>query len=155
AHHSGIQRPDTLDVLRRVDRSIARVERAMSDAPRPYRLIVLSDHGQSQGATFLQRYDQTPEHPADSVTDAEIRALGTGQDDALAYMSAGLTEVASKDTVAGHTVRIATRSQTTDGAVALGEETRQEIDATHDGTIPELSVMASGCLGLISFPREP
>ena len=28
----------------------------VADAPRPYRLVVLSDHGQSQGATFLQRY---------------------------------------------------------------------------------------------------
>ena len=30
--------------------------RRLAEAPRPYRLIVLSDHGQSQGATFLQRY---------------------------------------------------------------------------------------------------
>jgi uncharacterized membrane protein YvlD (DUF360 family) len=156
AHHSGIQRPDTLEVLRRVDRSIARVERAVADAPRPYRLIVLSDHGQSQGATFLQRYDQTLEQLVDSVTEGGVADLGSGQDDALAYVSAGLTEVASKDTVAGHTVRIATRRQTTDGAVSLGEDTRHDIEATHDGAeLPELSVMASGCLGLISFPREP
>jgi hypothetical protein len=28
-------------------------------------------------------------------------------------------------------------------------------EAARDGQVPELSVMASGCLGLISFPREP
>ena len=61
AHHSGVERPDTLAVLRRVDRAIARIAAAVEHAPRPYRLVVLSDHGQSQGATFLQRYGETLE----------------------------------------------------------------------------------------------
>ena len=34
---------------------------APADAPRPYRLVVLSDHGQSQGDTFLDRYGMTLE----------------------------------------------------------------------------------------------
>ena len=53
AHHSGIERQDALAVLRQVDRQIARVRSAAADAPRPYRLVVLSDHGQTQGETFL------------------------------------------------------------------------------------------------------
>src|SRR3954447_25439104 len=56
AHHSGIERPETLRTLRRVDREIRRIAAAAADGPRPYRLVVLSDHGQSQGATFLDRY---------------------------------------------------------------------------------------------------
>jgi hypothetical protein len=52
-------------------------------------------------------------------------------------------------------VRIATRGRRADGAVALDASTRREIEATHGDGVPELSVMASGCLGLISFPREP
>ena len=56
AHHSGIERADTLAVLAKVDRQIGRIDAAADDAPRPYRLVVLADHGQSQGATFLQRY---------------------------------------------------------------------------------------------------
>ncbi len=67
AHHSGIERPDTLATLRRVDRQIARIAAAGADAPRPYRLVVLSDHGQSQGATFLDRYGMSLE---DLVRDA-------------------------------------------------------------------------------------
>src|SRR3954454_11775486 len=59
AHHSGVERVDTLAVLRRLDRQIARIEAAAADAERPYRLVVLADHGQSQGATFLNRYDKT------------------------------------------------------------------------------------------------
>ena len=56
AHHSGIERHDTLAVLRQVDRQIARVQIGRSPTPpRPYELVVLSDHGQSQGATFDDR----------------------------------------------------------------------------------------------------
>jgi hypothetical protein len=70
-------------------------------------------------------------------------------------MSAGLTEVARDDTVAARTVRAATRDRRAGGAVVLDPGARQEVARTHDGELPELSVMASGCLGLISFPREP
>src|SRR4051812_27220986 len=44
AHHSGMERHDALAVLRQVDREIRRIEVAAADAPRPYRLVVLSDH---------------------------------------------------------------------------------------------------------------
>ncbi len=63
AHHSGVERVDALATLRRVDRQIARIAAAAADAPRPYHLVVLSDHGQSQGATFLDRYGITPRGP--------------------------------------------------------------------------------------------
>jgi hypothetical protein len=70
-------------------------------------------------------------------------------------MSAGLTEVARDDTAAGSAVRIATRNRRTDGAVALDPDARREVERAHGDGVPELSVMASGCLGLISLPREP
>jgi uncharacterized membrane protein YvlD (DUF360 family) len=157
AHHSGVERHDALAVLHDLDRQIARIARACGDAPRPYRLVVLSDHGQSQGETFRDRYDQTLEDLVRSACEADsIVASEAGDDDALSYLSAGLTEVARDDTVAARTVRAATRDRLADGAVALGADSRREAAQTHeDGGLPELSVMASGCLGLITFPREP
>ena len=59
SHHSGPLREDTLRVLRDIDRQIARFERAARWSPRPYRIVVLSDHGQTQGATFDERYDES------------------------------------------------------------------------------------------------
>ncbi|MET0144643.1 MAG: phage holin family protein [Ilumatobacteraceae bacterium] len=59
AHHSGIERADTLAVLRDLDRQIERIARAVQWAPRPYHVVVLSDHGQTQGATFEQRTGET------------------------------------------------------------------------------------------------
>ena len=55
AHHSGLERADTLEALRKLDQQIARIARARPYAPRPYSIVVLSDHGQTQGATFKQR----------------------------------------------------------------------------------------------------
>jgi Type I phosphodiesterase / nucleotide pyrophosphatase len=157
AHHSGIERHDALAVLRDLDRQIARIARACEDAPRPYRLVVLSDHGQSQGETFRDRYGETLEELVQGACEADsVVASEAGDDDALSYLSAGLTEVARDDTVAARTVRAATRDRLADGAVALDADSRREVAETHDGDdLPELSVMASGCLGLITFPREP
>ena len=55
AHHSGLQRADTLEALRKLDQQFGRIASARRYAPRPYELVVLSDHGQTQGATFKQR----------------------------------------------------------------------------------------------------
>ena len=142
AHHSGIERPDTLTVLSSVDRQIARVESAVADAPRPYRLVVLSDHGQSQGATFHQRYGVSLEELVRSACDADDVHVEAGEEDgAAAYLGAGLTELARDDTMAARGARRAVR--------------RLEPPPEPQDGPPDLSVMASGNLGLISFPREP
>ncbi len=157
AHHSGVERHDALAVLHDLDRQIARIAAACAEAPRPYRLVVLSDHGQSQGETFRDRYGETLEEVVREACEAEsVVAAEAGDDDALSYLSAGLTEVARDETLAARTVRAATRERRADGVVALDPVARREVEQTHDeGELPELSVMASGCLGLISFPREP
>ncbi|MGH2982278.1 MAG: phage holin family protein, partial [Solirubrobacterales bacterium] len=51
AHHSGLERDDTMEALRKLDRQFGRIERARRYAPRPYHIVVLSDHGQTQGPT--------------------------------------------------------------------------------------------------------
>jgi hypothetical protein len=176
AHHSGLERHDSLAVLAQVDRQIARIEQALAAAPRPYRVVVLSDHGQSQGATFLQRYGITLEQLVSQSCDAAGKiAVETGTDDAeaLSYLSASLTEIGRDDTRPGRAVDRATRGrQDSKGAVTLelpetraprGSVVRRKRDEpapapvpeAAEGEIPELSVMASGNLGIVSFPREP
>ncbi|GLW34893.1 phage holin family protein [Actinoplanes regularis] len=56
AHHAGPARPEALASLEGIDAVLATLEEVAAAAPRPYRFVVLSDHGQSQGATFAQRY---------------------------------------------------------------------------------------------------
>jgi uncharacterized membrane protein YvlD (DUF360 family) len=55
AHHSGLERADTLEALRKLDQQFGRIDRGRRFAPRPYKIVVLSDHGQTQGMTFKQR----------------------------------------------------------------------------------------------------
>ncbi len=60
AHHSGPWTSDAFGELARYDRVIARIKRTIEEkAPRPYDLIILSDHGQSFGPTFKMRYGVT------------------------------------------------------------------------------------------------
>jgi uncharacterized membrane protein YvlD (DUF360 family) len=60
AHHSGPWSSDAFGVLKKYDRVIGRMRHYITHkAPRPYELLILSDHGQSFGATFLQRYGCT------------------------------------------------------------------------------------------------
>jgi uncharacterized membrane protein YvlD (DUF360 family) len=55
AHHTGVADKEAFRILKQLDRQFARLESATQVASRPYDLVVLSDHGQSPGATFKQR----------------------------------------------------------------------------------------------------
>ncbi|RBY77691.1 phage holin family protein [Geodermatophilus sp. TF02-6] len=61
AHHAGLERADSLAVLRGIDQQIGRLHRAAQLAPRAYHLVCLSDHGQTQGASFANRFGETVE----------------------------------------------------------------------------------------------
>ena len=56
AHHAGMFRPESLAALDGLDAVLAQLERLAALAPRRYRIVVLSDHGQSQGRPFADRY---------------------------------------------------------------------------------------------------
>jgi uncharacterized membrane protein YvlD (DUF360 family) len=155
AHHSGIERPDTLATLREIDRQFARIAAAAKDAPRPYHLVVLADHGQTQGATFEVRYGTTLQQVVEEACAAESAESATPGDEAVGYLSASLTEASRGDNALARTVRRATEGRTADGAVVIGKEEREELRREKEREAPpELIVLASGCLGLISFPRE-
>jgi len=61
AHHSGTRDSDAFQALKGIDNQFRRLEQAKNYAKRQYHLVVQSDHGQTNGATFKQRYGQTLE----------------------------------------------------------------------------------------------
>ena len=61
AHHTGVADKEAFRILKQLDRQFARLESATKAASRHYDLVILSDHGQSPGATFKQRYGLTLE----------------------------------------------------------------------------------------------
>ena len=59
AHHSGVEDFDAFYSLRQIDRQFKRLEKAMEKSARTYKIIVLSDHGQSNGFTFKEKYGES------------------------------------------------------------------------------------------------
>ncbi|WNV86060.1 phage holin family protein [Umezawaea sp. Da 62-37] len=76
AHHTGIERYDALAVVRAIDQQIGRLHRAARLAPRPYRLVVLSDHGVTQGWAFTDRFGESIEALVGRLCGAEPRKGG-------------------------------------------------------------------------------
>ena len=89
AHHSGLERPDTLEALRKLDQRFGLIERARAYAPRPYEIVVLSDHGQTQGATFKQRNGYSlAELVERSLARGDVKDLEAGDENATAVSKA-------------------------------------------------------------------
>ena len=59
AHHSGVEDRDVWGTLKKIDQQFSKLTSAIKMSDRDYKLVVLSDHGQSKGATFKQRYGMT------------------------------------------------------------------------------------------------
>ena len=60
AHHSGPDSASAYHALTGIDTAIRKVfEAAAISTARPYEIVILSDHGQTFGATFKQRYQMT------------------------------------------------------------------------------------------------
>jgi uncharacterized membrane protein YvlD (DUF360 family) len=149
AHHSGLERADTLEALRKLDQQIGRINRARRYAPRPYEIVVLSDHGQTQGATFKQRngygLDELVERSVEAA-DVEGFAGGDEQHDMVglaigeATGQAGKPAKRSKKDVSGR--RVVVLGSGNLGLIYLMEEprrlTREEIDERHPRLIPAL-----------------
>jgi uncharacterized membrane protein YvlD (DUF360 family) len=130
AHHSGLERADTLEALRKLDQQFGRIHHARRYAPRPYQIVVLSDHGQTQGATFKQRNG----YGLDELVE---RSLENGR----------VQEVAGGDeqhAMVGHAIGEATgRSQ------AKAKRSKKDVSDR------QVVVLGSGNLGLISLMEEP
>ncbi|MEW2403105.1 alkaline phosphatase family protein [Streptomyces sp. NPDC046862] len=126
AHHSGPASRDAEKVLERLDRSLALIAQVAEHAPRAYRVVVLSDHGQSPGETFLARYGLT---------------LGN-----LVRAGCGLPVPRRvRRTHSGAEARSAVRA-------ALRRPVEEGAGQHRPSRRAEPVVLASGNLGLVSFP---
>jgi uncharacterized membrane protein YvlD (DUF360 family) len=154
AHHSGIQEPDAFAVLKQHDARLAQLESAIEQAPRPYRLVVLSDHGQSQGRPFRQRYGvELEELVRSALSSGEVYAP-PAPDEGLSSVGGALTDARAEDTAGGRMLARATRDRVIDGEVVLGPNREAMEEAEGEAAEHEAVVLASGGLGLISLPAR-
>nr|WP_322747720.1 MULTISPECIES: phage holin family protein [unclassified Frankia] len=150
AHHAGPNRRESLQTLEGIDRVLAMLERVAANVQRPYTFVVLSDHGQSQGATFRQRYGRSF---ADTVrgllTPGAAATAATGTAEGWGPVNTLLTEVTGGDTGDGPSRRML-RRRTDDGQVTLGPS---RLEVTLDPQRPDLVVVASGNLAMVYLPQ--
>jgi uncharacterized membrane protein YvlD (DUF360 family) len=146
AHHSGLEREDTLEALRKLDQQFGRIERARRYAARPYAFVVLSDHGQTQGATFLQRNG----YGLDALVEKNLSqggvSLSLGGDEQNAMVGNAAAEATgrkakpAKNDVSGRDVVVLGSGNL--GLVYLmetdGRITLEELDARHPQLVPAL-----------------
>jgi len=151
AHHSGIAAPEALDTLHRTDDQIRRVLSTLELAPRPYHVVVLSDHGQTQGWTFKQRYGEPLDALVGKLAEGTAVRAPVLAGEGWNNVNGVLTEAAADDSPIGRTVATATQRHRVDGEVSLGPTT----ESTTKPGVDEIVVLASGNLGLISIAALP
>jgi hypothetical protein len=162
AHHAGPTRPESLASLEGLDHLIGVLEKASEQAPRPYEFVVLSDHGQSQGATFRQRYGLSLEElirelvggRADTVTAATNLEETAGPANTL------LSQMGEEGGATGKAVRRVTRGRSVDNEVHLEAGTasggrQQAKSSAGRSDAGDVVVIASGNLAMVWFTRFP
>jgi hypothetical protein len=150
AHHSGVETHDAFDALYKIDQQFARLESAAQNAPRPYHFVILSDHGQSGGSTFKQRYGKSLAEFVQELTKEyrvgsfEEPSEGVGN---LNNMFADATQH-EKSTTAKRAAESAKHYVTEEDELPE-EELVLSADQIKGDDLPDIVVMASGNLGLV------
>ena len=135
AHHAGMFRLESLAALDGLDRVLGTLERLAEHAGRRYHIVVLSDHGQSQGQTFRDRFGADLGEVCTRLMEEEVASLDApveewGRVESLAEDLAG----------SGVTGKAANRA---------AAASRRHIDQSVEATTAEVSVLGSGNLGTL------
>ena len=158
AHHSGPWTSDAFKVLSTYDRVIKRIhETIKKKAPRPYSLIILSDHGQSFGATFKQRYGVSlKEFIEEQLPHGTTVAQSMGGDTGVTSINAvsGELENIQETGVGGRTGRAAAKrgKKILDNSARRREAAEGSDDCPHEA---QVTAYGSGDLAQVYFDLHP
>ena len=112
--------------------------------------MVLSDHGQTQGRPFRQRYGVELE---ELVRGLWREATSIGARRGLSSVGGALTDARDEQTAGGRMLARATRDRIVDGDV-VGPNREAAEESREDASAHTAVVLASGGLGLISLPER-
>lgn len=139
AHHAGMFRPESLAALDALDQVLGSLERLAEHAARRYRIVVLSDHGQSQGRPFADRYGEDLAAVCQRLMRRTVQSVdapveGWGRAEAIAG------DVGVTAPLAGRLVE------------RFDRRAAREYDEGGEATGDEPVVLGSGNLGLLYLP---
>jgi len=152
AHHSGPWSKHAFGTLRGFDRFIGNArEMIATKAPRPYELLLLSDHGQSFGPTFLMRYGYTlKEFIERHMPAGTVMVQTAGGDDgsmSVASTAAELGNIQAQG-MGGRTGQAAVKQMQKAAERSAGDESQSEVEAV---AAADVTFCGSGNLGQVYF----
>ncbi|MGP3952597.1 alkaline phosphatase family protein [Streptomyces sp. 7N604] len=164
AHHSGPRSRDAEKVLARIDRSIALIAKVAEHAPREYRIVLLSDHGQSPGPTFAATYGLTLHDLVRAGCGLPLaRRAGVLRGGGRGSTASTGAEARGAARAALHRPEKANGERRGRGRARMERVRRRQSRgdghgrARNRGRVPAADpvVLASGNLGLVTFPDLP
>ena len=127
AHHAGMLRPESLEALEAIDGVLHQLEMVATAAPRRYRFVVLSDHGQAQGAPFADRYGEELAALVARLARSDV-AASEGDIEGWGRTRALVDELSSSGGVGGRSMKSA--------GAAMDKRERNEPDAVSPSAAP-------------------
>jgi len=140
AHHAGIFRPESLAALDGLDRVLGTLERLAESGARRYHFVIVSDHGQSQGQVFADRYGVDLATLCGSLMKEQVESV-----DAPVEGWGRAEAVADGMGTSGVTGRFAGRAT---------DVTQRHLDDEATAADADISVLGSGNLGLL-YVHQP
>lgn len=154
AHHAGISQPESLAALEGIDAVLAQLESVAEVAPRKYHFVVLSDHGQSQGEVFADRYGEDLSALVHRLSDASVFAAASNAE-GTGSLNSMIAASSDTDTVVGRALgraseRLSAQKFDSPDRAAEGQQAGPETDRSSE----QFLVFGSGNLGLIYVSGE-
>lgn len=142
SHHTGPERWETLAVLRDLDKQIGRLQKALKKVPRKYHLVLVSDHGQTQGATFKQLTGYGLDELVSKIIGGEVSSEMENTEDKNTLSNAAM-EITKTGGLVGKSIK---KAQYTNKKI----HTKTDVKSNEKS---DVKVLASGALGLIYFTK--
>lgn len=159
AHHAGPSRPESMRTLDGLDRVLQLFERVAQEVSRDYEIVLVSDHGQAQGATFRQLSGATVQRTVADLVEPAAIADENGHNDPVEQWGPAnvlLTSAGRSENLVGGAARGLMRGHADaerpadDWAVTLGRATASRAAESRD-----VLVVASGSLAHLYLTDEP
>ena len=136
AHHAGLSRLESLRVLQSLDQVLSVLERVAEHAPRRYRIVVLSDHGQAQGEPFAARYGRTLGELCAELTKADVASVAQ-EVESWGRVESLLDDLSAERSAGGR------------AAASAASRVRERVATPEAAADADLVALGSGNLGLV------
>jgi len=151
AHHTGIERFDALAVIRAIDQQIGRLYRAERLSPRRYHLVVLSDHGVTQGWAFTNRFGESVQELVGRLCGGRPPADGRKPPRSAWQLGAAMTEAAT----GSGPIALALRRRAAWAGTPDRQRDAEGQPAAVARAAPGVVVVVSGHVAMVSFTEHP